>query len=103
MKNLFLIFVLGLVSLCLALAAHSYVLRMNALKDDLEAAQAAQEAQADVSAFLGHALVQERAQAEIYKDIREELNNVEDPETCRSPVLDAAFDLLRQKRANGED
>ncbi|WP_085836017.1 hypothetical protein [Aquimixticola soesokkakensis] len=81
--------------------------RNGVLRADLAVERAAKDqaladldAQKSVTAILNRAMIAARARATDFAAMREELADVDDPETCRSPVVDRAFDVLRSREAN---
>ncbi|NIZ63223.1 hypothetical protein DL239_19845 [Sedimentitalea sp. CY04] len=58
------------------------------------------EQSAEVTTMLGKAIETQRQRAEAYRQAYEELANVQDDNTCRSPAISRAFDILRRKRGS---
>ena len=60
------------------------------------------EQSAEITRMLGEAIESQRQRAEAYREAYEELANVEDDNTCRSPAISRAFDILRRRRGSSE-
>lgn len=84
----------------LGLGGYAMVLRAQneALSVRVTDAEASRAAQADVASVLGGALVQTRVRASEYSQLYEEIANVQDDGSCRSPSIDRSLDLLRARR-----
>jgi hypothetical protein len=95
---------LALCGLVASLGLYAYAQDLKSSNDTLQAslqqAQASRAVQADVSTVLGNALIQQRARTASFAKLHEDLSNVKDDETCRSPTVDRAFDLLQSRRSS---
>lgn len=58
------------------------------------------EQSAEVTKMLGKAIETQRQRADAYREAYEELANVKDDNTCRSPAISRAFDILRRQRGS---
>lgn len=86
---------LGLV-LSAAWFARDYTLT----KSENDALRAGQKQSGEVIRILGDGLAKQQERAAQYRDLYEELSHVQDDDSCRSPAIDRAFELLRQRRAS---
>lgn len=77
-----------------------YVKTAESAKRDLKEHRAANQANGEIIRILGQGIKHAQARAETFRELNKELAHVVDDNTCRSPAIDGAFDILRRHRSN---
>ena len=81
--------------LALAWFVHDYT-KTTAENDALRAGR---QQSGEVIRMLGDGLARNQKRAETFRGLYEELSHVQDDNTCHSPAIDRAFELLQRQRS----
>lgn len=92
---------LGLIA-ALVLGAAWFVRDYTLTKVENRELAARNEQSTEITRMLGEAIESQRERANAYREAYEELANVEDDSTCRSPAIFRAFDILRRQRGSSK-
>ncbi|GAA6162556.1 hypothetical protein NBRC116590_02600 [Pelagimonas sp. KU-00592-HH] len=76
-----------------------YVQDATLAKQQNKTLKAAQATNSEIIRMLGQGIEGARQRAVQFRELNEDLANVEDDNTCRSPAVDRAFELMRRHRA----